>query len=592
VSEVISTRFEANASEFVREVNKAREGIKKLSATDLPLVQSEMDRGFVQAQKMSKGVDGLGAASKRGGANMLVLAQVADDAQYGFRGIANQIPQLALALGAGAGLAGVISLAALALYKLGVPLAKAMDLFGQFEAAAIQASNAVNVQLANYRQELVDLAAVNAEKEKNIAYTKAQELAIKNLSKDNPAEKAEKEISAAQQIAEALQKRIAAEAELARAQNKKGAVFEEKIKGAEKQQTDAVENAAIEKELQRRKKLTQEINDARAKVFAFDGNARQDIEGKKLNADAEALELEKKLLREKRNVAVAQAQIAAFEKKGLASGIGAAGLSGQKSVVEKGGAEIAATEKKLAEVRSRQAEIVALLEKAKSAVEAADQGYQKNLESNQAAIVALEQELILRGQIQAVEKETQKLAEQALADAEAKKKAEEAAKEAEKAAAQKGVRGDFTAELIALKLQAAGREKEAQALRDKVRLTKEAQQLAKEAGISEEQAGKLVLQKFQLEKALNKEKESGKKSEQRDGRSRLFKRGESAGGAFANTAQVGLSNSVIEKNVRIAEQRDAARRSNQKDKPTTQLDDILSVNKSLLNFWTTNIKAV
>lgn len=592
MSEVISTRFEANASEFVREVNKAREGVKRLSATDLPLMQSEMDRAFVQSQKMSKGIDGLGAASKRGGANMLVLAQVADDAQYGFRGIANQIPQLALALGAGAGLAGVISLAALALYKLGVPLAKAMDLFGQFETAAIQAANAVNVQLAIYRQELVDLAAVNAEKEKNIAYTKAQELAIKNLSKDNPAEKAEKEISAAQKIAEALQKRIAAEAELARAQNQKGGAFEEKIKGAEKQQTDAVENAAIEKELQRRKKLTQEINDARAKVFAFDGNARQDIEGKKLNADAEALELEKKLLREKRNVAAAQAQIAAFEKKGLASGIGAADLSGQKSVVEKGGAEIAATEKKLAEVRSRQAEIVALLEKAKSAVEAADQGYQKNLESNQAAIVALEQELILRGQIQAVEKETQKLAEQAAADAEAKKKADEATKAAEKAASQLGVRGDFSSELSALALQAAGREKEAQALRDKVRLTKEAQQLAKEAGITEAQAQQLVLQKFQLEKAINKEKENGKKNEQRDGRSRLFKRGESAGGAFANTAQVGFGNSVIERNVRIAEQRDAARRSNQKDKPTTQLDDILSVNKSLLNFWTTNIKAV
>jgi hypothetical protein len=592
VSEVISTRFEANASEFVREVNKAREGIKKLSATDLPLVQAEMDRGFVQAQKMSKGIDGLGAASKRGGANMLVLAQVADDAQYGFRGIANQIPQLAMALGAGAGLAGVVSLAALALYKLGVPLAKAMDLFGQFEVAAIQASNAVNVQLANYRQELVDLAAVNAEKEKNIAYTEAQALAIKNLGKENPVEKAEKEISAAEKQAEALQKRIAVEAELARAQNQKGGAFEEKIKGAEKEQSDAVANAQIEKELIRRKKLIQEINDARAKVFAFEGNAQQDIVGKKMNADAEALELEKKLLREKRNVAAAKAQIEAFEKKGLASGIGKAELSGQQSVVEKSGAEIVATEKKLAEVKARQAEIAALLDQSKNAVEAAQQGYQKNLETNKEAMAALEQELILRKQIQAVEKETQKIAIQKAAEAEAKKKAEEATKAAEKAAGQINVRGDFSSELAALKLQAAGREKEAQALRDKVRLTKEAAQLAKDAGITEAQAQQLVLQKFELEKAINKEKESGKKSEQRDGRSRLFKRGESAGGAFANTAQVGLGNSVIERNVRIAEQRDAARRGNQKENPTTQLDDILAVNKSLLKFWETGIKTI
>jgi len=52
------------------------------------------------------------------GSALLVGAQFADDMQYGLRGIMNQIPQLAAALGLGAGLAGVIGIAAVAVNLL------------------------------------------------------------------------------------------------------------------------------------------------------------------------------------------------------------------------------------------------------------------------------------------------------------------------------------------------------------------------------------------------------------------------------------------------------------------------------------------
>lgn len=52
------------------------------------------------------------------GSALLVGAQFADDMQYGLRGIMNQIPQLAAALGMGAGLAGVIGIAAVAVNLL------------------------------------------------------------------------------------------------------------------------------------------------------------------------------------------------------------------------------------------------------------------------------------------------------------------------------------------------------------------------------------------------------------------------------------------------------------------------------------------
>ena len=69
---------------------------------------------------------GIGAQASKGafkssGASMglLQIAQAADDAQYGLRGVLNNIPGLAMALGAGAGLAGAASLAALAISTLG-----------------------------------------------------------------------------------------------------------------------------------------------------------------------------------------------------------------------------------------------------------------------------------------------------------------------------------------------------------------------------------------------------------------------------------------------------------------------------------------
>jgi hypothetical protein len=52
------------------------------------------------------------------GSRMLIVGQFVDDMQYGLRAVVNQIPQAAMAFGAGAGLAGVLSVAAVAANQL------------------------------------------------------------------------------------------------------------------------------------------------------------------------------------------------------------------------------------------------------------------------------------------------------------------------------------------------------------------------------------------------------------------------------------------------------------------------------------------
>lgn len=79
------------------------------------------------------------ASSSRNSANaLLMVSQAAEDAQYGIRGVLNNIPPLVMALGGGAGIAGGVSLAAVALTKL-------IELFGETSKAA--KTSAIDVEL-------------------------------------------------------------------------------------------------------------------------------------------------------------------------------------------------------------------------------------------------------------------------------------------------------------------------------------------------------------------------------------------------------------------------------------------------------------
>ena len=82
-----------------------------LADMGIPKLTAEMNR----VEAAARGAAGTRSANGQG---IMQLAYAADDLQYGMRGIVNNIPGLLMSLGAGAGLAGVVSIAAVAISVL------------------------------------------------------------------------------------------------------------------------------------------------------------------------------------------------------------------------------------------------------------------------------------------------------------------------------------------------------------------------------------------------------------------------------------------------------------------------------------------
>ena len=595
--EVIKTRFEGDSANLVAEVEKARASVKKLSSADLPLVKTELNSAYNASQRTANGMRDLSGAVRGNSSSMLVLAQVADDAQYGMRGIANQIPQLAMALGAGGGLAGVVSLAALALWKLTPALASLY-------------SNADPKSVIEATKEYGRVLAQNLETLRATAIEQQRTRAMNDMASQTAGAVASQ--TAADPRVNRIEAEIAAKARLRAAEDAL-------IAARNRAQLSGTEAAGGDTAEVQRQQLAraQELATARAKE---DAAAQSDLSkaaaeayqrlqtvgenfanGFKPNIDAASAEPE----RLKRNLAFAEA--AAAQAQGEFDGVKDKGFSGrqQETANLKTAQERLALEKqRLADAEALEASLrnqaatsaatiaaeqKAYADKATAAATDAMRGKENQALRDQAAAAA-KQDLENQLKITAAAKE-KAAAEKAAADA--KKAAQAAEVAAEKAKAQGASKADFATELQALRLQAAGREKEAEALREKARLAKEAVALAQATGISEEKALALVREKAALEKSVNDQKERGNRStgQQNNGRIRLFKRGESAS-TFARAGD-GLAKSVIERNVLIAENRRANDIAAQKpDTGVAILDDILNSSNRLLKVWETSLGTV
>lgn len=597
MSDVIVQRFEADSQDFVREVNKARESVKKMTGADLPLVRQELNAAFNQSQKVAQGMNQMGTASTRSGANMLIMAQVADDAQYGFRGLANQIPQLAMALGAGAGLAGAVSLVALAL-NYGIPLLKEFYGAGGDSEAAVKAAKKYGDAI---EENLRKLRELNAAREQGDALADAE-------GKNNAG--AARESTASQIVASyerqlaLLEKQRKVEDEMRNARN--GAAVAEAAAGGG--DVAGVERSQLREAAAIAARRAQEDGKLLADLQRVSGS-----EGRRIGEAGAAwsasfvlniAEARNELDRLERNAvfskAAAEEAAAVFDAvkgKGYSSRVNEtrnAKLTSESAAADE--AAVAAQRAILESLKKQDAEQRSIFEASRKDLEikaaaAAQRGRDVVVEAGAAREVAAARERELVASEAVARAAREKVAAEKRA-AELKKAAEEAEKAAQLKKAQGEARGDAFGEVRALALQAAGREKEAQALRDQMRLRKEAVDLAERAGISEKAAAAVVMRKFELEKALANEKAKQEGMTRRnDGRIRLFKRGETAGGIFGNGAQAGLGGSVIEKNVRLAEQRAAAKANDGAGVTRTveKLEDLYGVMKKQLAIWETGL---
>lgn len=89
---------------------KGQAEVEKLSGS-----VKKLDSDLKNAKKSAKELDD---STKKLGRGVLELSRAIEDAQYGFKGVVNNIPQLVTALGFGAGLAGAVSLVAIGVNQL------------------------------------------------------------------------------------------------------------------------------------------------------------------------------------------------------------------------------------------------------------------------------------------------------------------------------------------------------------------------------------------------------------------------------------------------------------------------------------------
>lgn len=102
----------------VREELDKIDGIDPAARKQIEGVADSMDRAAVSGRRLASSKDKVSKGAQNTGLAMLEFSRAVEDAQYGIRGVLNNIPSLLMFMGAGSGLAGVVSLAAVGLSTL------------------------------------------------------------------------------------------------------------------------------------------------------------------------------------------------------------------------------------------------------------------------------------------------------------------------------------------------------------------------------------------------------------------------------------------------------------------------------------------
>jgi len=146
-----------DAAEELRRALGKTKGLDPKIKEEVDRVADSMDRAAAAGKKLATAKDGVRKSSRNSGLAILEFSRAIEDAQYGIRGVLNNIPSLVTMLGGGAGLAGAISLAAVGLTQL------YERLFKVDEKA---------VETTDDFQELVDSMAALKEEANEVSYAK------------------------------------------------------------------------------------------------------------------------------------------------------------------------------------------------------------------------------------------------------------------------------------------------------------------------------------------------------------------------------------------------------------------------------------
>lgn len=174
VLEADSAKFEAAmkrassiAQKFDNDIQKQNAG--RTSGVGLPALEltpqslRSLETASARAQDLARKTAQAGQSGKAGALGFLAFSQAVEDAQYGMKGVLNNIPQMILGFGGSAGLAGIFSLLAVAAYGAFQAIQKLSGLDAAIAdaKAMTDAENAFTEALKKNRMEREALTAAN-----------------------------------------------------------------------------------------------------------------------------------------------------------------------------------------------------------------------------------------------------------------------------------------------------------------------------------------------------------------------------------------------------------------------------------------------
>ena len=189
---------EDSAADLRRELDKI-DGLDPKIRTDVDKLAGSLEKTAGSGRQMATAQGKNAKSTKNAGLAALEFSRAVEDAQYGMRGVLNNIPQLVQFMGGGAGLAGAISLAAVGLTQLVEALSRsgkeisnlsmivevARDQINDlYKLAAVDGTSAMRAQIAAVVSSLDDQSAALARNTNLIQKKRQAELELAKITQD------------------------------------------------------------------------------------------------------------------------------------------------------------------------------------------------------------------------------------------------------------------------------------------------------------------------------------------------------------------------------------------------------------------------
>lgn len=463
-----------------------------------------LDQAAAKKNELANAAYRAGRGGKAGSMGFLAFSQAVEDAQYGIRGVLNNIPQMVLGFGGSMGLAGAISLAAVAATVLYPELKKltgaAMTEQLKKGADAFAESWKKSAESARRLRFESGLSASIATETERRHQSLRESLTVQNAM----IKVMERELSL-RQASRALQDELtAASAGLATATGADpraatAATREEEMK---RLREDAATNRKIADNAAYEARRLREAKEASASVYAAE------IGGK----DRQLAEQRRQLAHNEARIAEAKAKIEAGDK-GANTGMELRRLEKANLAYQETIATLEASRNMLAEVsRTSQDSAKQELDTLTATIQArsdeaaaiaATIAQRKQLFDVQDATRAAEAWNAWQESVRAATEEGKRQADEAASNAMALNEA--AAQAMERDGRMRGARADAAGEIAAMELQLRGKRDYATALTHELDLRRQAAAIAEEQGITEEKA----LQQLRLKERLTAQLANG-----------------------------------------------------------------------------------